>query len=50
MLVVSEDVEKDGEQDTSLWQAGLLFPLSARLIVNCHIEPPTGQHILDYFP
>ena len=44
-LVVSVDVEKDGGQDTSLWQAVLLFPPSATLIVQFHIEPPTGQHI-----
>ena len=47
-LVVSVDVEKDGGQDTSLWQAVLLFPTSATLIVQFHIESPTGQHILDY--
>ena len=43
-LVVSVDVEKD----TSLWQAVLLFPPSATLIFQFHIERPTGQHILDY--
>ena len=47
-LVVSVDVEKDGGQDTSLWQAVLLFSSSATLIVQFHIEPPTGQHVLDY--
>ena len=31
-----------------LWQAVLLFPPSATLIVQFHIEPLTGQHILDY--
>ena len=46
-LVVSLDVEKDGVQDTSLWQAVLLFSPST-LIVKSHIEPPTGQHVLDY--
>ena len=47
-LVVSVDVEKDGGQDTSLWQAVLLFSPSAMLIVQFHIEPPTGQQVLDY--
>ena len=47
-LVISIDVEKDGGQDTSLWQAVLLFSLSTTLIVQFHIEPPTGQHVLDY--
>ena len=42
------DVENDGGQDTSLWHAGLLFPPSATLIVQFHIELPTGQYILDY--
>ena len=47
-LVVSVDVEKDVGQDTSLWQAVLLFSPSATLIVQFHIEPTTGQHVLDY--
>ena len=47
-LAVSVDVETDGGQDTSLWQAVLLFSPSATLSVQFHIEPPTGQHILDY--
>ena len=47
-LVVSLDVKKDGGQDTSLWQAVILFHPSATLIVQFHIKPPTGQHILDY--
>ena len=47
-LVVSVDVEKDGGQDTSLWQAVLLFSSSITLIVQFDIEPPTGQHVLDY--
>ena len=42
------DVEKHGGQDTSLWQAILLFSPSASFIVQFHIEPPTGQHVLDY--
>ena len=46
-LVVCVDVEKDGGQDTSLWQAVLLSP-SATLIVQFHIEPPTERHVLDY--
>ena len=46
-LVVRVDVEKDGGQDTS-WQAVLLFSPSATLIVQFHIDPPTGQHVLDY--
>ena len=37
-LVVSVDVEKDGGQDTSLWQAVLLFSSSATLIVQFHID------------
>ena len=48
-LVVSVYVKKDGGQDTSLWQAVLLFYPSATLIVRFHIEPPDGQHILDYY-
>ena len=47
-LVVGVDVESDGGLDTSLWQAVLLFSPSATLIVQFHIEPPTGQHVLDY--
>ena len=47
-LVVSVYVENDVTQDTSLWQAVLLFSPSATLIVQFHIEPPTGQHVLDY--
>ena len=47
MLIISVDVEKDGGQDTSLWQAVLLFPPYATLIVQFPIDPPTGQHILD---
>ena len=47
-LVVSVDVEKDGGQDTSLWQAVLLFSPSATLIVQFHIEPPTGQHVVEF--
>ena len=47
-LVVSVDVEKDGGQDTSLWQAVLLFSPSTTPIVQFHIESPTGQHVLDY--
>ena len=47
-LVVSVDVEKDGRQDTSLWQTVLLFYPSTTLIVQFHIEPPTGHHVLDY--
>ena len=47
-LVVSVYVEKDGGQDTFLWQAVLLFSPSTMLIVQFHIEPPTGQHVLDY--
>ena len=47
-LVVRVDVEKDGGQDTSLWQAVLLFSPSTTLIVQFHIETPTGQHVLDY--
>ena len=46
-LVVSVYVEKHGGQDNSLWQA-ILFYSSAMLIVQFHIEPPTGQHVLDY--
>ena len=42
-LVVSVDVEKDGGQDTSLWQPVLLFSPSATLIVQFYIEPPTAQ-------
>ena len=42
------DVENDGGQDTSLWQAVLLFSPSAMVIGQFHMEPPTGQHILDY--
>ena len=37
-LVVSIDVEKDGGQDTSLWQAVLLFSPSTTLIVQFHID------------
>ena len=48
MLVVSVDVDKEVGQDTFLWQAVLLFPSSAMPIGQFHIEPPTGQHILDY--
>ena len=47
-LVVSVDVEKDGGQDTSLWQAVPLFSPYTTLIVQFHIEPPTVQHVLDY--
>ena len=47
MLVVSVDVEKGGGHDTSLCQASILFSPSATLIVEFHIEPPIGQHILD---
>ena len=47
-LVVSVDVEKDGGQDTSLWQAVILFSPSATLIIQFHIDPSTGQHVLDY--
>ena len=47
-LVVSVDVGKDRGQDTSLWQAVFLFSPSTTLIVQFHIEPPTGQHVLDY--
>ena len=47
-LVVSVDVENDWGQDTSLWEAVILFSPSATLIVQVHIEYPTGQHILDY--
>ena len=47
-LVVSVDAEKDGGQDTSLWQAVLLFSPSATPIDQFHMEPPTGQHALDY--
>ena len=47
-LVVSVDVEKDGGQDTSLWQAVLLFSPSTTLIVQFHIELSAGQHVLDY--
>ena len=50
-LVVSVDAEKNeknGRQDTSLWQAVLLLSPSATLIVQFHIGPPTGQHVLDY--
>ena len=47
-LVVSVYVEMDGRQDTSLCLAVLLFSPSVTLIVQFHIEPPTGQHILDY--
>ena len=36
-LIVSVVVEKDGVQDTSLWQAVLLFSPSATLIVQFHI-------------
>ena len=39
-MVVSVDVEKDGGQDTFLWQAGFLFSPSTMLIVQFHIEPP----------
>ena len=46
--VVSVDVEKDGGQDIFLWLAVLLFSPSTTLIVQFHIEPPTGQHVLDY--
>ena len=46
--MVSVEVEKDGGQDTSLWQVvGLISP-STTLIFQFHIEPPTGQHVLDY--
>ena len=47
-LVVSVDVEKDWGQDTSMWQVALLFSPSATLIVQFHIEPATGQQVLDY--
>ena len=47
-LVVSVGVENDGGQNTSLLQAVLLFSPSATLIVRFHIEPPTGQYVLDY--
>ena len=47
-LVISVYVEKDGGQNTSLWQAVFLFSPSATLIVQFHMEPPTGQDILDY--
>ena len=47
-LVISVDVEKDGGQDNSLWQVVLLFSPSTTLNVQFHIEPPTGQHVLDY--
>ena len=33
-LIVSVDVERDGGKDTSLWQAVLLFPPSATLMLN----------------
>ena len=36
-LVVSVDVKKNVGQDTSLWQAVLLFPPSDTLIVQFHI-------------
>ena len=47
-LVISVYVENDGGQDTSLWQVVLPISPSAKLIVQFHIEPPTGQHVLDY--
>ena len=47
-LIVSVDVEKDGGQDNCLWQAVLLISLAVTLIVQFHIKPPTGQHVLDY--
>ena len=47
-LVVRVDVENDERPDTSKWQAILIFSPSATLIVQFHIEPPTGQHALDY--
>ena len=47
-LVISVDLEKYRGQDTSLWQAVLLFSPSATLIVQFRIEPTTGQHVLDY--
>ena len=47
-LVVSVDVGKDVGQDTSVWQAVLLFSPSVTLIVHFHTEHPTGQHVLDY--
>ena len=47
-LVVSVDVEKDGGQYNSLWQAVLLFSPSATFNVQFHIEPPTRQHVPDY--
>ena len=37
----------DGDR-TLPCQAVLQFSLSATLIVQLHIEPPTGQHGLDY--
>ena len=39
MLVISVDVEFNGKQDTSLWQAILLLPPSATLIVQFHTDP-----------
>ena len=47
-LIVSVDVEKDGGQDHSQWQTVFFVPPSSTFIVQFHIEPPTGQHILDY--
>ena len=47
-LVVSVYDEKDGGQDTSLWQAVLLFSPSATVIVQFLIELPTAVHVLDY--